>query len=274
MPCQFSLYFTPGEIIIFLNGVFLIVKRFAFYKPHVHGCVTSDTEVCILYSCLTAISKISFELTLFYHTQQYAVMDFDCICLSVYIVNMLPDHILFFFFYLIILWKFWTSSHYIHQLSGGRNPRYSVPIFAAITEHLGLSWINQMRPFPGENSSNLYLGNHNTCSTFFHYSFFCCIVCISASFTRMFTASQFIWISCGVPLFVPLLFPSALPLNFHFIRINRLSLLQCKTSLPSQCHFGHIWWLKHSVSFTETQNRLAGKIWIQIIIHNISLKRK
>lgn len=180
----------------------------------------------------------------------------------------------FFFFYLIILWKFWTSSHYILQLSGGRNPRYSVPIFAAITEHFGLSWINQMRPFPGENSSNLYLGNHNTCSTFFHYSFFCCIVCISASFTRMFTASQFIWISCGVPLFVPLLFPSALPLNFHFIRINRLSLLQCKTSLPSQCHFGHIWWLKHSVSFTETQNRLAGKIWIQIIIHNISLKRK
>lgn len=97
-------------------------------------------------------------------------MDFDCICLSVYIVNMLSDHI---FFSLKILLNVWTSSHYILQLSGGRNPHYSVPIFTAITEHLGLSWINQTCPFPGENSSHLYLGNHNTCSTFFHYSFFC-----------------------------------------------------------------------------------------------------
>lgn len=197
-------------------------------------------------------------------------MDFDCICLSVYIVNMLSDHI---FFSLKILLNFWTSSHYILQLSGGRNPHYSVPIFTAITEHLGLSWINQTCPFPGENSSHLYLGKSQHLQYFFPLQFLLLIVRISASFTRMFTASQFIWISCAVPLFVPLLFPSAFPLNFHF-RINRLSLLQCKTSLPSQCHFGHIWWLKRSVSFCETQNRLAGKIWIQIIIHNISLKRK
>lgn len=48
--------------------------------------VTSIEEICLLYGCLPVISIVSFQLTLFHCTQQYNIMDFDCICLSIYIM--------------------------------------------------------------------------------------------------------------------------------------------------------------------------------------------
>lgn len=62
-----------------------------------------------LYSCLSAIFKISLELTLFYCTQPYAIMDFDCICLSIHVIK---QHVHIHSFLLKTLWKYGTSSHY------------------------------------------------------------------------------------------------------------------------------------------------------------------
>ena len=58
------------------------------YVPQItrSQCVTSNMEICLLYSCLPVTSKVSFQLTLFDCTLQYNIMDFDCICLSIYIM--------------------------------------------------------------------------------------------------------------------------------------------------------------------------------------------
>lgn len=101
---------TPGKSVTFLKGILPIAKFFTFCKPHIHGYVTSNRNVHPLYSCLSAIFKISLELTLFSCTQPYAIRDFDCICLSIHVV--IKQHVHIHSFLLKTLWKCGTSSHY------------------------------------------------------------------------------------------------------------------------------------------------------------------
>lgn len=130
MPCQFfPLYFTPGNSVIFLKAILPIVEFFTFCKPRVDGCVTSNSDLHPLHSCLLAIFKISLELTLFYCTQWNTIMDFDCICLSIHIMIKYGTLAL-------TVWKFWPSRHYIFKdWFLPSNLRYSVPAFTAIPHH-------------------------------------------------------------------------------------------------------------------------------------------
>lgn len=132
MPHQFFLYLTPGKPIILLKGILPIVKFITFCKPHVHGCITSNRNLHPLHSCLSAIFQIPLELTSFYCTQWYTVMDFDCICLSIHI--MIKWHVHVQSFLLKVLWKFWTCrSLYTQERVLQRKLRYSIPAFPGIT---------------------------------------------------------------------------------------------------------------------------------------------